>query len=72
MRRSYELSHVERIDFILIDEQVDESDRDRWQMNRFYREPERWNMWTAGLLGGANYDSSKAIRIEAEPFHNHL
>jgi hypothetical protein len=25
----------------------------RWQRYRFYREPERWNNWTAGLLGGA-------------------
>lgn len=25
----------------------------RWQMNRWYREPERWTPWTAGLVGGA-------------------
>src|SRR5687768_17775053 len=25
----------------------------RWQMNRSYREPERWTPWTAGLAGGA-------------------
>jgi len=25
----------------------------RWQINRWYREPERWTPWTAGLLGGA-------------------
>ena len=25
----------------------------RWQMNRLYREPERWTPWTAGLVGGA-------------------
>jgi len=25
----------------------------RWPRYRFYREPKRWNSWTAGLLGGA-------------------
>jgi hypothetical protein len=25
----------------------------RWPRYRFYREPKRWNRWTAGLLGGA-------------------
>jgi hypothetical protein len=25
----------------------------RWQKYRFYREPTRWNSWTAGLVGGA-------------------
>ena len=25
----------------------------RWQMNRWYREPERRTPWTAGLVGGA-------------------